>query len=139
MSRVPNLGTAEDREQRASLSRNDDADFRERTSAARDLIYGSNYAVTNDQIEAKLKEQSLTPNIVSSQAESGSVKLTFNGGALQNAFSQQLSPFGFNMYPMLVVDLMHEVELGSWRSLFIHLLCILEHEGQGLLLELDRR
>jgi len=45
------------------------------------------------------------------------------------------------MYPMFVVDLMHEIELGSWRSLFIHLLRILEQEGQGvrLLLELDRR
>jgi hypothetical protein len=40
---------------------------------------------------------------------------------------------------MCVVDLMHEVELGTWRSLFIHLLRILESARDGLLHELDRR
>jgi hypothetical protein len=43
------------------------------------------------------------------------------------------------MHTMFVVDLMHEVELGTWRSLFIHLLRILESAGDGLLHELDRR
>lgn len=42
------------------------------------------------------------------------------------------------MFPMFVVDLLHEVEIGVWRSLFIHLLRIL-HCGDGLLHELDRR
>jgi hypothetical protein len=65
MSCVPSLGTTGDREQRVSLARKDDADFREKTSAARELIYVRNYAVTNDQVEAKLKEHSLTPNTVS--------------------------------------------------------------------------
>lgn len=137
MLRVPDLGKPEDREYRAKFSRKDDVEFREKISAARDLIYARNYAVTNDHIEAKLKAHSLTPNNVSSRTFQTSIKFTL--GASQNAFSERLSAFGFNMFPMLVVDLMHEVELGIWRSLFIHLLRILEHEGRGLLLELDRR
>lgn len=40
---------------------------------------------------------------------------------------------------MLLPDLMHEFELGVWRSLFIHLLRILESRKSGLLNELDRR
>lgn len=43
------------------------------------------------------------------------------------------------MFPMFVVDLLHEVEIGVWRSLFIHLLRIL-HCGDGRLVhEMDRR
>ena len=34
--------------------------------------------------------------------------------------------FTFSQCSMWTVDLMHEVELGIWRSLFIHLLRILE-------------
>jgi hypothetical protein len=34
---------------------------------------------------------------------------------------------------------MHEVELGGWRALFIHLLRILESIDDRLLVELDRR
>jgi hypothetical protein len=40
---------------------------------------------------------------------------------------------------MFVVDLMHEFELGVWKSLFIHLLRILQAHDKTLLHELDRR
>ena len=40
---------------------------------------------------------------------------------------------------MLVVDLMHEVELGVWKAVFIHLLRILDCESESLKHELDRR
>jgi hypothetical protein len=40
---------------------------------------------------------------------------------------------------MMAVDLLHEFELGVWRSLFIHLLRILESVNPDLLHELDRR
>ena len=36
-------------------------------------------------------------------------------------------------------DLMHEVELGVWKALFIHLIRILESVNGGLVTELDRR
>lgn len=40
---------------------------------------------------------------------------------------------------MLVVDLMHEFELGVWKALFIHLLRILAVVNPNLLHELDHR
>lgn len=57
----------------------------------------------------------------------------------KNAFSAKLAPFGFNFFQMFVIDLMHEVELGGWRSLLIHLLRILQAAGPGLLHKLDER
>ena len=57
----------------------------------------------------------------------------------QNAFSEKLMPLGFNMFDILVVDLMHEVELGVWKSVFIHLLRLLDCHDEGLKHELDRR
>jgi hypothetical protein len=43
------------------------------------------------------------------------------------------------MFKMLVVDIMHEFELGVWKALFIHLLRILESVDKALIHELDRR
>jgi hypothetical protein len=40
---------------------------------------------------------------------------------------------------MLLPDVMHEVEIGGWRALFIHLLRILESVDELLLVELDKR
>lgn len=43
---------------------------------------------------------------------------------------------------MLVVDLMHEFELGVWKTLFTHLVRLLYAAGNGtdrLVLELDKR
>lgn len=40
---------------------------------------------------------------------------------------------------MFVVDLLHEVELGMWKSLFIHLLRILNAQDKHLIHELDHR
>lgn len=57
----------------------------------------------------------------------------------KNAFSDKLSPLGFNLFDMLVVDLMHEVELGVWKAVFIHLLRLLDCHDESLKHELDRR
>ena len=58
---------------------------------------------------------------------------------LQNAFSDRLSQFGFDIHSALLPDLMHEVELGGWKALFIHLLRMLESLDKHLLIELDQR
>ena len=57
----------------------------------------------------------------------------------QNAFSSKLAPLGFNIFSMLAVDLMHEVELRVWKAVFIHLLRILDCHNESLKHELDRR
>ena len=40
---------------------------------------------------------------------------------------------------MLVVDLLHEFELGVWKAIFIHLLQILETLKQSQISEMDKR
>ena len=60
---------------------------------------------------------------------------------MKNAFSDRLSGLGFSLFCMLVVDLMHEFELGIWKALFTHLIRILSAAsvGDALVNELDRR
>lgn len=43
------------------------------------------------------------------------------------------------MFDMVVVDLLHEVELGVWKAIFIHLLRILDCQSESLKYELDKR
>jgi hypothetical protein len=66
------------------------------------------------------------------------VQVTY-GVVHQNAFSQKLAQFGFNIYAALVVDQMHEFELGVWKALFKHLIRILYSVDASLVNELDRR
>jgi hypothetical protein len=40
---------------------------------------------------------------------------------------------------MLVVDLLHEFELGVWKAIFIHLMCILCTAGGTLIQQLNYR
>ena len=49
---------------------------------------------------------------------------------MQNAFVERLGP-GFNPSNMLVVDLLHEFELGVWKALFTHLIRLLYAAGNG--------
>lgn len=43
------------------------------------------------------------------------------------------------MFDLFVVDFLHEVEIGVWKSLFIHLIRILQEVNPALIHELDRR
>ncbi|KZP01994.1 hypothetical protein FIBSPDRAFT_771384, partial [Athelia psychrophila] len=105
-SEVENIGTPEDMKSRQELLRVDDGAQRQIIESARALIFKKHHAVTSDEVEGLLKNKSLTPT--------------------DNTFSRRLARHGFNIYPTLVVDLMHEFELGVWKGLFIHLLRILE-------------
>ena len=58
---------------------------------------------------------------------------------IQSAFSIRLSEYGFDVYPMLVVDLLHEFELGIWKAVFTHLLRILYTQGHDTIQTLNRR
>ena len=55
----------------------------------------------------------------------------------QSAFSTCLAAYGFDFYHMLVLDLMHEFELGVWKATFTHLICILVAAGGNTVQELD--
>ncbi|KAF7970284.1 hypothetical protein HWV62_24482 [Athelia sp. TMB] len=122
-SKLEQLGSPEDMNHRVVSLRVDDENNRKKIQTARDYILKENHAVSSKHVEAELKEYSLTPTA--------------------NAFSKRLAPLGFDIYSTLVVDLMHEFELGVWKGLFVHLLRILEAQsratGTNLINQLDFR
>ncbi|TEB18673.1 hypothetical protein FA13DRAFT_1719668 [Coprinellus micaceus] len=109
---IPQMGTPGDCEVRTVQKRADDDKKKQRVKKARDLIYGKkNYAVDSAKVEDLLKPTSLTP--------------------ATNAFSQRLSALGLDIYDAPASDILHEVEIGVWKSLFVHLLRLLEAVGGG--------
>ncbi|KIJ19686.1 hypothetical protein PAXINDRAFT_69579, partial [Paxillus involutus ATCC 200175] len=100
--RVHNMGSERDMLQRHILARSDTEERHRKVAAARRLIYEQQYIVDTPQVEALLKGESLVPTV--------------------NAFSDRLGRLCFDFYLMLVVDLLHEFELGVWKAVFIHLL-----------------
>ncbi|KAJ3514106.1 hypothetical protein NMY22_g14847 [Coprinellus aureogranulatus] len=106
---IHSLGTAEDRQIRDMTRRRDTQDQKLKVQDARDLIFNQLYAVNSPVIEDVLKLTSLVPS--------------------QNAFSDRLSNLGLDIYDMVSVDILHEVEIGVWKTLFIHLLRLLEALG----------
>ena len=121
--------------QRKSLAWIDDAKRRNRTWSTCEAIYLKNFAVDSTAVETLLKEDSLVPTAVSVLFVMWLVLCSL----FQNAFSDKLSAFNFNIFDILVVDLLHEVELGVWKAVFIHLLRLLDCENENLKHELDRR
>ena len=137
MSRLQNLGMKLDMKQRASLARIDDDARQRKVQIARRIIYEQNYAVNSEGVEKVLKEESLVPTLV--RAERGASRTYLLTKCQQNAFSNRLSRLEFDLFPMFVVDLMHEFELGVWKALFIHLLRMLHAVDASLINELDYR
>ena len=137
LSRAHNLGMARDMSQRVTMARVDDASRRGRVYAARRLIYEKKYRINGAAIEDLLKDQSLVPTSVC--VSIAYLRIGQFTQTSQNAFSDRLAPLGVNFFSIFVPDLMHDFELGEWRSLFIHLLRILDAADKNLLVELDRR
>ncbi|EIW80786.1 hypothetical protein CONPUDRAFT_57709 [Coniophora puteana RWD-64-598 SS2] len=108
---IPRLGTKRDWVERAEGARIDDSERQSKVQQARDLIYRRGLALGNTQVEDYLKPQSWVPTT--------------------NAFSR-LSSFGFNYFNMLVVDQMHEFELGVWKALLTHLVRIIHQLGSSV-------
>lgn len=122
--------------QRDVLVRRDTAERCKKILCARQLIYEGHYVVDTPQVEALLKAESLVPTIVCFPRLSKLVVLSM---IVKNAFAERLGPTGFDFFRMLVVDLLHEFELGVWKSILVHLLRILDSLKGTVLAELDRR
>ncbi|KAF7292248.1 hypothetical protein MIND_01252200 [Mycena indigotica] len=92
----------------------------DKVKSARDFIYNLGLSITSDKVEDLLKETSSVPTI--------------------NAFLDRLGQ-DFDLHRMLVVDFMHEFELGVWKNFFIHLIRLLYAlpDGVNKVSELDRR
>jgi hypothetical protein len=126
-----------DMTRRVSLTRIDNKARQSKVIAARRLIYEKQYRIDSAAVERLLKHESLVPTAVSRASYTESLHTdTFCD---QNAFSEKLSRFGFNVFDIFVVDIMHDWELGGARALLIHLLRILDAKNGNLLMELDRR
>ncbi|KAG5634294.1 hypothetical protein H0H81_002518 [Sphagnurus paluster] len=110
-----------------TLLHQDNPEIHATIKTARSKIYEKGYAVTSEVVKQILKEKSLVP------ADPASYLLD------QNTFSSRLSHLSFDLYVMLVVDLLHEFELGVWRALLIQLIRILSAIDASLVNEMDRR
>ncbi|KAH7920816.1 hypothetical protein BV22DRAFT_1020578, partial [Leucogyrophana mollusca] len=116
---APKMGTKPDMKVRkAHLV--DTGDRHRRVELARQVIF-QGVAVDNDRIKHILGEPnaSFVPT--------------------RNAFSDRLFEFGFNVFKMLVVDLLHEFELGVWKTIFTHLMRILHAHGGNAISDLNKR
>ncbi|KAJ3797838.1 hypothetical protein GGU11DRAFT_816262 [Lentinula aff. detonsa] len=87
---------------------------------ARTFIYHSGLPINGTAVDGLLKDTSSIPTI--------------------NAFDNRLGD-NFSVSKMLAVDLLHEIELGVWRTLWTHLIRMLyaAPHGPRLVAELDRR
>lgn len=94
--------------------------------SARNIIYRLGYSIASRAVETLLKPESVVPTLVSLFVSGSpeSVHLTL-WCPNQNAFAETLGKHGFDVFSMLVVDLMHEFELGVWRAIFTHIIRVL--------------
>jgi hypothetical protein len=104
------LGRMEDQATRASNIRVDSEIRQKLVQSAREFIYKDGYAVKYKKVNELLKPTSFVPTEVRRFHHN----LRSPPHYLQNAFSI-LNPFGFDVFSSLVVDLMHEFELGVWK------------------------
>ncbi|KAG2335975.1 hypothetical protein BDR05DRAFT_1006282 [Suillus weaverae] len=81
-----------------------------KVTKARDFI-SSGHTVDGTKVENTLGEGSWVPTL--------------------NRFVQKLGKFGLDPFCMLVMDLMHKCELGTWKALFTHLIRLLYALPQG--------
>ncbi|EIM89452.1 uncharacterized protein STEHIDRAFT_51088 [Stereum hirsutum FP-91666 SS1] len=75
---------------------------------ARDCIYNRGFGIKSAAVERVLKATSSAPTM--------------------NAFIEKFGP-DFSLSRLLVVDLLHEIELGVWKALFTHLIRVLYAAG----------
>ncbi|CAE6445387.1 unnamed protein product [Rhizoctonia solani] len=99
--------------------RKDNNKYRDKILQARHLIYDKGQSVQSKGVEDLLKDSSYVP--------------------VMNTFSFQLGDLGFNSFGSLVIDQLHEVELGVWKALFKHLIRLLHLSGNSAVVEFNRR
>ncbi|KAF9029873.1 hypothetical protein BJ165DRAFT_1359164 [Panaeolus papilionaceus] len=118
-SKVLGLGTKTDANIRERFKRKDDDETLLTIQKARQLVYEKGKSFTSKEVKSLLGPKSLN--------------------ATQNAFSVRLREFGFDFHSIIAPDLMHEFELGVFKSFFTHLLRILHSVGDGAIQTLNER
>ncbi|EJD46295.1 hypothetical protein AURDEDRAFT_49043, partial [Auricularia subglabra TFB-10046 SS5] len=113
-----NMGTLEDLDARANQGRIDDLARRAKVKRARAYLR-KGFAPNYTAIEKELKAESYVP--------------------VENAFSVKEAGVRLNVFDLLAVDLMHEIELGVWMALLAHLIRILYAIDPGKVNTLNTR
>lgn len=136
MDNIPALGTEADRRIRQDHARVDSHARQELVTRARDSIYNRGLVVNSKVVDDLLKPESLVPTKVRHFLRNEALILIDTS---QNTFSNRLLDHEINFFLMLVVDLLHEFELGVWKAVFTHLIRILEAHNPAKVNELDSR
>ncbi|KAK7682685.1 hypothetical protein QCA50_014068 [Cerrena zonata] len=116
--RIKELGTAHDIARCVNLARHDNHPLRATIKRARAAIYERGKGVKSTAVEDLLGENSYVPTI--------------------NAFSDRIGEFVKTFY-LFVVDLLHEIELGVWKALLIHLIRMLVAIGGTVIQSFNER
>jgi hypothetical protein len=126
------MGTKADMRRRQKI-REDTSSWRDTIGLVRRWIFDKGALVASAAVNRLLKPQSWVPTKV------GFAFLScIHSHCCQNAFSK-LAPHGLNLFSMFVPDLLHEVELGVVKSLFIHTLRILQAHRTDAIAIVDER
>ncbi|KAI0069516.1 hypothetical protein K474DRAFT_1610336 [Panus rudis PR-1116 ss-1] len=105
---ISSLATTADYQRRSHI-RVDTPQLHATISSARYLIFNGGLSAASKRVKDILSPKSLLPT--------------------RSAFSTRLAEHGFNVYRMLVPDLLHDVELGAGRDIIVHLVRVLYAEG----------
>ncbi|KAJ7330330.1 hypothetical protein DFH08DRAFT_926009 [Mycena albidolilacea] len=116
--RLDQVGNIRDDNVRVESARADNKQFRSYVERARSWIYRQAKAIKSVKVEGLLYAKSWVPT--------------------KNAFSSVAS-YSFGLFTMLVVDFMHEFELGVWKAIFTHLIRILVAHGGDAVQSLNDR
>ncbi|KAJ7163029.1 hypothetical protein C8R46DRAFT_903252 [Mycena filopes] len=104
---ISDMGTKNDMGRRKKI-REDTAGYRNIIARVRGWIFDKGALVAGAAVSRCLKPKSWVPT------------------RFWNTFSK-LAEFSFNFFEMFVPDLLHEVELSGWKSLFTHLVRVQPH------------
>jgi hypothetical protein len=109
---IPNLGTPANKDIRCDTARHDNKLWKTAITKAWNLIYDDGYVVNSNHVEKLLKKFSLVPTQVCHWTADKSGVLLLMVLFYKNTFSACLGKLGFDIFSVLVVDLMHKFKLG---------------------------
>jgi hypothetical protein len=131
------VGTANDATNRRRV-RIDNEPRRQKVEKARKLMFTEGLAIKSARVKRILGDNSLVPTRVSPYV---SERIKSSYIVYQNAFSDKMSMVGQDYHHLFVVDLLHEFEIGIWKSVLTHLIRILHASpgGDGRVTDLNTR
>ncbi|KAF9219981.1 hypothetical protein BS17DRAFT_853961 [Gyrodon lividus] len=118
---ISEMGTLLDMTTQEHAPHIDDNEHKQKVLKAHKQIFKHGASINGICIKEILASKSLVPTI--------------------NAFSERIQAEDevFNFFCLFVVDLLHEFELGVWKAVFIHLMCILHAVGGTAVQQLNFR